>query len=120
MSEKVKFYGLWALKILTAAAFLAAGISKLSGAEMMVEVFEKIGVGQWFRYVTGAIEIVGAASLFLPSKAVYGAGLLAATMIGAILAHLFLIGGNPMPAIVLLVLTLVIVWNHRKDLQLTS
>jgi uncharacterized membrane protein YphA (DoxX/SURF4 family) len=48
--------GLWILQVLTAAAFLVAGFATLGGYPMMVETFEKVGVGQWLRYLTGAIE----------------------------------------------------------------
>ena len=48
------------MQILTAAAFLMAGVATLSGYPMMVETFDKIDVGQWFRYVTGAIEVASA------------------------------------------------------------
>ena len=48
--------GLWALQILTAVAFLAAGYAKLSGQPTMVATFDKIGAGPWFRYVTGVVE----------------------------------------------------------------
>jgi len=41
----------WILQFLTAAAFLIAGATKLAGAEVHVATFEKIGVGQWFRYL---------------------------------------------------------------------
>src|SRR4051794_26468898 len=41
----------WALRLLAAAAFLAAGVAKLVGVPMMVEVFDHIGIGQWFRIV---------------------------------------------------------------------
>jgi hypothetical protein len=40
----------WALQGLAAVAFLAAGGSKLAAAPAMVEMFAKIGAGQWFRY----------------------------------------------------------------------
>jgi len=79
MNDNVKKYGLLALKILTGLAFMAAGLAKLFGAEMMVGTFEAIGVGQWFRYVTGAIEVTSAVLLFVPGKQVYGAGLLVCT-----------------------------------------
>jgi len=62
MSENVKKYGLLAIKAVLTLAFVAAGFAKLSGQEMMVQTFEAVGVGQWFRYVTGIIE-VGAAVL---------------------------------------------------------
>ena len=47
----------------------------------MVALFDAIGVGQWFRHVTGAIEIVSAVALLTPSFAPFGALLLASTMV---------------------------------------
>ena len=43
------------LQFLLALAFLAAGGAKLAGVSDMVEVFDSIGIGQWFRLVTGAV-----------------------------------------------------------------
>jgi len=43
--------GAWVLQGLLAAAFLAAGGAKLAGVPMMVQVFDQIGMGQWFRAV---------------------------------------------------------------------
>ena len=54
--------GTWVLQGFVAAAFFAAGSAKLAGADYMVELFNDIGVGQWFRYVTGAVEVAGAAA----------------------------------------------------------
>ena len=31
----------------------------------MVEMFAKLGAGQWFRYLTGALEVIGAVALAL-------------------------------------------------------
>ena len=53
----MKNYILLGVKILVSLAFVAAGLAKLAGAEMMVGTFDALGVGQWFRYVTGAIEL---------------------------------------------------------------
>src|SRR5436305_7272335 len=78
----------WILQILAAAAFFAAGGAKLTGAPAMVAVFDKIGVGQWFLYVTGVLEVVGAIGLLVPRTALYAAVLLACVMAGAILAHI--------------------------------
>jgi putative oxidoreductase len=83
--------------------FLGAGAAKLAGAESMVEQFEKIGIGQWFRYLTGAIEISGAVAL-----------LLGGTMVGAIFTHLFVFGNSPAAPLVLFVLLTIIIWA-RKD-----
>src|SRR5260221_6689701 len=82
---------LWTVQALVGALFLFAGIGKLAGAEMHVQLFAAIGIGQWFRYVTGSIEVLGAVLLFMPSLARFGALALAATMVGAIFTHLFVI-----------------------------
>jgi len=121
MSPKIKTYGLWALKIIAALAFLAAGIAKLAGAAMMVGTFDAIGVGQWFRYVTGAIEVGAAILLFVPGKQAWGAGLLVCTMIGASLAHIMVLGADTMlPAVVLLVVTAIITYSHRDQLPVVG
>jgi putative oxidoreductase len=101
-SSRARNVALWALQILTAAAFFMAGFGALSGAPMMVETFDKIGIGQWFRYVTGAIEVTSAILLLIPRLTPVGAALLVCTMIGAVLTHLLLIGGAPLAALVLL------------------
>ena len=112
-----KNVGLWALQILTAAAFLVAGVAKLSGQPMMVETFEKVGVGQWFRYLTAFIEIGSAVLLLTPSLASVGAALLLCTMTGAVLAHLLVLGGSPAAALVLGCFAATILWGRFATLK---
>ncbi len=114
LRSKVKTGLLWALQIGSAAMFLLAGSLKLGGAQQMVDVFGVIGIGQWFRYFTGAIEVVSAAALLIPSTARFGAAVLAMTMVGAIVTHLFVIGGSPAIPILLLASTATIAWARRK------
>ncbi|EET48165.1 DoxX family protein [Thalassobium sp. R2A62] len=116
MSPNVQKFGLLGVKVLLTLAFVAAGLAKLFGAEMMVQTFDAVGLGQWFRYVTGLIEIGGAALLWLRGRQVFGAGLLLCTMIGAVLAHLFIIGPSAIPALVLGVLAGIVVFAHRDQL----
>jgi uncharacterized membrane protein YphA (DoxX/SURF4 family) len=104
---------LWLLQAGAAGLFLFAGTSKLLGVAVMVQMFEAIGLGPWFRYFTGAIEVVSALLLLVPSLAFFGAAALTATMIGAIVTHLFVVGGNPAPAIVLLGVTSAVAWMRR-------
>jgi putative oxidoreductase len=101
---------LWALQIASAAMFLFAGGLKLAGVPLMVQEFGVIGLGQWFRYFTGTIEVVSAVLLLIPSVAAYGAAALAVTMVGAITTHLFIIGGSPAIPILLLAATSTIAW----------
>ena len=100
--------------LIAALAFLAAGSAKLSGAQQMVDVFAKIGVGQWFRYVTGIFEVTGAVLLLAPSLAGVGALLLACVMVGAIVAHLTILGGAPVPPAVLLLIVGAVAWFRRE------
>ena len=102
----------WVLQLLLAAVFLIAGTTKLVGAEMQVETFEKLGVGQWFRYFTGTVEVIAAILIIVPRTVVIGAALLAAAMVAAVDTHVFVIGGSPTPALVLLVVSLVLAWYH--------
>ena len=106
---------LWVAQIALAAMFLFAGGSKLIGAPAMVAMFDAIGWGQWFRYVTGVIEASAGIMLLIPSAAVFGAMLLIPTMIGAVATNLVL-GQTPAPPLVLLVVALAVAWARRKDL----
>jgi putative oxidoreductase len=103
---------LWVLQIASAAMFLMAGSMKLAGAPPMVQMFGVIGLGQWFRYLTGGIEVVAAVLLLIPSVAAYGAAALAVTMVGAIATHLFIVGGSPAIPIALLAATATIAWSR--------
>ena len=49
---------LWVLQIAGAGMFLMVGFLKLSGNAQLVGLFEAIGLGQWFRYLTGTLEVL--------------------------------------------------------------
>ena len=110
----------WGLRILLALVFGAAGIAKLAGAPQMVQVFEAIGFGQWFRYVTGVVEVGGAVLLLVPATGFLGGLLMAVTMAFAVATHLVLIGGSPAPAIVLALLSAFVTWRLRPMPQLAA
>jgi putative oxidoreductase len=106
----------WVLQLGLAAMFLFAGSSKLMGAPMMVQMFDAINLGQWFRYFTGTIEVAGALGLLVPRFAPLAALMLAAVMIGAVMTHLFVIGGSPAIPIMLFVALSVVVYLRRNQL----
>jgi hypothetical protein len=93
--------------------FLMAAVPKLKGDPMMVSVFQAIGIGQWFRYLTGGLEVVGALLMLIPALSGLGASLLVVVMIGAVASHLFILGGSPLMAVILLVVTAIIAWGRR-------
>jgi uncharacterized membrane protein YphA (DoxX/SURF4 family) len=105
---------LWILQIGAAGMFLMGGFFKLSGNEQVVGVFEAIGLGQWFRYLTGVLEVGGAILLLIPRTSGLGALMLAGVMVGAVVTHLFIIGGSPLGAIIFLVVTTVVAWGRRQ------
>ncbi|WP_374356504.1 DoxX family protein [Chitinimonas sp.] len=103
----------WGIRIVLALAFGAAGYAKLADVPQMIQIFESIGFGQWFRYVTGAVEVAGAALLLVPAAGFIGGLVLTATMVGAVATHLLLIGGSPIPALVLGLLSAFVTWRQR-------
>jgi uncharacterized membrane protein YphA (DoxX/SURF4 family) len=106
---------LWTLQLIAAGMFLFAGTLKLSGAPLMVQMFGLIGLGQWFRFLTGGIEVAGAFLLFVPALAPFAAAVLAATMGCAVLTHLVVLGGSPLPALLLLLATSTIAWMRWSE-----
>ena len=107
---------LWTVQVALAGMFLLAGGSKLVGAPAMVALFNAIGLGQWFRYVTGIIEVASAVALLVPAFAVFGALALVPTMVGAVLAELFVVHDSAVPPAILLLGVALVVWARRHEL----
>jgi len=105
---------LWVLQIAAAGMFLMVGFLKLSGDAQLVGLFEAIGLGQWFRYLTGTLEVAGAFLLLIPRTSGLGALMLAGVMVGAVVTHVFIVGGSPLMAIILLVVTGIVAWGRRQ------
>jgi putative oxidoreductase len=107
---------LWATQVVLAAMYLMAGGSKLAGVPAMVGLFDLIGVGQWFRYVTGVIEVTSGIALLVPSAAIFGASLIIPTMLGAIATNVFITRTSPVVPLLLLVGAVVVAWTRRHQL----
>ena len=118
MSDTTKKWILLAIRALLTLAFVAAGLAKLSGAQMMVDEFGMLGLGQWFRYVTGIIEIVSAILLWVPGLTAIGAGLEVCVVVGALIAHIFVLGmGTSQGVWVLGPLALITLYFNRDQLN---
>jgi putative oxidoreductase len=107
---------LWTLQALVALVYVAAGSGKLLANPDMIALFDAIGIGQWFRYVTGSLEVLGALLLIVPGMAASGAVLLACVMAGATVAHLTVLHTAPTAPVVLFALTALIAWGRRSQL----
>jgi len=112
-TSKGRVITLWTLSGLVALAFIFVGGGKLAGTAAMVELFDKVGVGQWFRYLTGLLEVAGGIGLLIPRYAFYAAVMLVIVMIGAIVTHVAVVGGSPAPAASLFVLSGIIAWLRK-------
>ena len=88
-----------ALQSLLALVFLMAGGTKLLGIQMQVENFKRYGYPQWFRLVTGAVEVTGAVGMvvgvWVGQVAIAAGFWLGITMIGAVYTDLFRRGSAP-------------------------
>jgi uncharacterized membrane protein YphA (DoxX/SURF4 family) len=115
-SGKALTIALWVVQVGLAAMFFMAGGNKLAGNPMMVGLFDAIGIGQWFRYLTGALEVAGAALLLVPRAAGLGAALLVPVMLGAILTHLTVLHSSPLTPVLLLVGLAFVVWGRRAQI----
>jgi uncharacterized membrane protein YphA (DoxX/SURF4 family) len=112
-SSKGRLITLWSLSGLVGLAFVFVGGGKLAGTAAMIELFDKVGLGQWFRYLTGLLEVGGGIGLLIPRYAFYAAILLDMVMIGAIITHVTVVGGSPAPAVSLFVLSGIIAWLRK-------
>jgi hypothetical protein len=85
-------------EVVLAAVFVLVGGAKLIGRPDMVALFHAIGLGDWFRYLTGSIEVVGAALMIVPLTSGASAGLLGGLMVAATLIELLVLHRPPIAA----------------------
>jgi putative oxidoreductase len=78
--------------------------------QQFVDLFDKIGFGQWFRYFTASCEIVGGLLLFWPKTVLPAVALLCCVIVGAGITHVSVMHDNPADAIVLFVLLTTLAW----------
>ena len=118
--DRVLNLTLWVLQSLLALLFLYSGAEKWNpNAVFWIELFGKIGIGQWFRYFTGSLEIICAILLLIPKTSAVAAMLLAFTMAGAVVTHMFILRdgyASFLPAFPLLLLILV-AWKRKPSLS---
>jgi uncharacterized membrane protein YphA (DoxX/SURF4 family) len=108
---------LWVLRGLLALVFLQSGLEKFAGAEQSVQTFDEIGLGDWFRYTVGTIEMVGAIGLLVGRTAAAAAVALAVTMVGAVITQVTVVddGGFVVP-LIFGIMAGTIAWVRRRDL----
>ncbi len=108
----------WLLRGAVGFVFASLGWEKITAKPdtMWFTLFAHIGWGQWFRYFTGALQIAGGILMVMPRTAPIGTFILASTMAGAILFHLFVLG-DPFSSVIPALLFLAIVTIGRRREQ---
>lgn len=106
----------WLLRGAIAAAFVMFGLEKFTDHQW-VKTFQQIGFGQWFRYFTGVVEVLGGLLVLIPSTVTAGLALLACTMGSATLIWATLLG-QPVNGIVTgaFCVGLVLFWLNRREI----
>jgi putative oxidoreductase len=104
--------------IILALLFLFAGGAKLIGNSAMVEEFARIGIGQWFRHFTGALEVGAAIGILMPAVRFWAALLIAGVMAGATIANLVILHLPSTAGLTftLMAIALSLAWQWRTSL----
>lgn len=80
------------VQVILGLLFLLIGSMAVAGRKMLVENFRRFGYPQWFRIVTGSLEVLGGIALligiWLPWLAALASAGLTLVMLGAVLTHL--------------------------------
>ncbi len=67
-SRRAATVAVWLLSVTVALLVAGAGAAKVGGDPAMIDMFDRIGAGQWFRYVVGGLELAGGVGLLVPRE----------------------------------------------------
>ncbi|MFD0717211.1 DoxX family protein [Paenibacillus sp. GCM10027626] len=104
-------------------AFLFSGMSKITGAQMQVQAFKHLNLPQWFRVVTGLVQLAGVVGLIMGfwDKGILSlaALLITCVMAGAVVFHAR--AKDPakqyIAPIVLAIIPLILIFSHLSELS---
>lgn len=110
---------LWVLQVLLALMFaVASGAPKLFGEATAVSMFQQIGLGSWFRYLVGVLELAGGIGLLIPRLAGLAALGLLGVMVGAVITTFAVLDTTYWYTPVILgVLLAVVAWVRRDEIR---
>lgn len=90
--NNVTTYLLWAARLVAAVILLQTLYFKFGAQAESVYIFAKLGVEPWGRIGSGAIELIASMLILIPRTSWIGAGIGLGVMLGAIMAHLTILG----------------------------
>jgi putative oxidoreductase len=107
-------FAIWILRALVSLLFVAAATMKLTSQPQMVAEFQTVGLGQWFRYLTGALELVGGIAVLAPRSSILGAAILLLVDIGAFFAQIAILHMDWIHTIVIGALIGLLIYLQRR------
>ncbi|MFF4385095.1 DoxX family protein [Kitasatospora sp. NPDC001547] len=116
-SRRTALRTVWTLRILLALFFaLASALPKLLALPAATAVFDAIGWGHWFMYLTGLVELAGAIGLLVGRLAGPAATALIVFLVFAFVTQLTAMHGqNAGTPFLFMVPLAVIAWNRRAE-----
>lgn len=109
-----------ALRVALTLAFVYFGLRKLTGYSTDIAIYDAIGIGQFPRYITGSVELLGAALLWRRGSEGLAALILLATVMTGLGTLLVRVGPPYLHMVLLIAGTATLVHHHRQQLwQLT-
>jgi len=112
---------LWICQIAAAVIVLQTLWFKFTGAPESVAIFTKLGWEPVGRYLVGIAELIAGVLLLIPRSAVYGAVLTTGLMIGAMIAHITVLGVDSIfLALIVFVLAVTVLVMRWKELPIVG
>jgi len=110
----------WAWRAVIFVAFLFFGAGKLTSDPNApwVGLFDQAGFGQWFRYFTGLVEILGAFLVLISRTVTLGLAVLTVVLTGAILVIVIVLH-RPVDVLfpVAILCALTAFWMYRRQAE---
>jgi len=109
----------WFLALFLCFVFAKAGIAKFDDGSGWARMFRAYSFPVWFRLFIGVWEVAGAALILWPRTAAWAAGMMGATMIGAIITFALRgqMHGAPIVALIEATIVLVLRWPEALVLR---
>jgi uncharacterized membrane protein YphA (DoxX/SURF4 family) len=113
------------VKLITVSILLQTLFFKFTGAEESIYIFQALGIEPFGRIGSGIVELFASVFILIPRTTLVGAILGLSTMIGALFAHIFVLGivvkddGGTLfyLAIITLICCLILVYNQKHKMQ---
>lgn len=117
----MKYISFHIARIICAAIMLLAALGKFTGGHVDVQIFTELGMEPYGRFIIGLVELGAALLLLSASWAHLGAILAFGVMMGALIAHITVLGFDVLHTLLLsavLLTAIFVMFVRRQQLPL--